>query len=119
MDSRAVPHRVSIVVKTARTRGHFAIDKAPAHIDLVDVRAGVPNEAVNRASMVPSVGCPLEANARAVTDPSAIQHAAKGEVLIMKGDRHGHGCGLVHRSPPVEHLGLTRVVLVISAVERA
>jgi hypothetical protein len=79
----------------------------------------VPNEAVNRASMVPSVGCPLEANARAVTDPSAIQHAAKGDVLIMKGDRHGPGCGLVHRSPPVEHLGLTRVVLVISAVERA
>lgn len=77
----------------------------------------VPNEAVDRAAMDGVPGCPLEANTRIVRCSTLIQHASVGDVLMMKQDLHPDGLGLVHRSPPIEQLGGTRVALILSTVD--
>jgi len=35
-------------------------------------------------------------------------------VLILKGERDRAGCGPVHRSPPIEATGITRLVLTMT-----
>lgn len=61
---------------------------------------------------------PEEANRVIVPDRRRVRRARAGDVLMMKGalgsSRRG---GQVHRSPPIEHAGLARVVLVITALE--
>lgn len=57
---------------------------------------------------------PDEANRAIVRRETGVRRARAGDVLLMKG-RLGGGDGLVHRSPPIEELGLVRVVLVVSA----
>lgn len=77
----------------------------------------VAADAVRRGAL----GQPYEsveaANLAIVADPAAVRHAAPGDLLVMKGARHEHGRGAVHRSPPVEHLGALRVVLAVSPME--
>jgi Protein of unknown function (DUF1826) len=74
----------------------------------------VPNACVDRGVLLEPPEDSDQANAHIVKDQAAIQRAAPGDVLLMKGARHTHALGLVHRSPPVEHLGVRRVVLVLS-----
>jgi hypothetical protein len=57
---------------------------------------------------------PEEANRAIVRRQTGVRRARAGDVLLMKG-RLGGGEGLVHRSPPIEALGIVRVVLVVSA----
>ena len=56
---------------------------------------------------------PDQANRSIVRREAGVRRAQAGDVLLMKG-RLG-GDGLVHRSPPIEALGLVRVVLVVTA----
>ncbi len=77
----------------------------------------LPNEAVNRAAMDCTPGCPDKANAKIMRSESSIERASAGDVLIMKKDLHPHGLGLVHRSPPIEHLQGSRVALILSTVD--
>lgn len=78
----------------------------------------VPNAYVNRTVLVEPPEDPTRANALIVTDPSAIQRAPVGEILLMKGAQHAHQLGLVHRSPPIEQANLRRVVLTLSTHEQ-
>lgn len=75
----------------------------------------VPNEYVNRRVLADPPEDPEESNRLVVTSPGAIRRAMAGDVLLMRGANHADGLGLVHRSPPIEHLGERRVVLVMSA----
>jgi Protein of unknown function (DUF1826) len=79
----------------------------------------VPDTAVRREALDHPPSCPCDANQAIVRDSSAIRHAVPGEVLVMKGGRHPHRRGAVHRSPPIEGTGQTRVVLIASVVEDA
>jgi hypothetical protein len=77
----------------------------------------VPETAVDRLALVDSPTCPHEANARIVRDLGAVRRAAAGDVVLLKGARHGSvdGRPAVHRSPPIEGLGTPRVVLIATA----
>ncbi len=75
----------------------------------------VPNEYVNRRVLAEPPEDPEESNRLVVTSPGEIRRAVAGDVLLMRGANHADGLGLVHRSPPIEHLGVRRVVLVLSA----
>jgi hypothetical protein len=75
-----------------------------------------PDEAVDRDALAHPPDCPCDANARIVRDPSALRQARAGEVLLMRGALHPSGVGAVHRSPPMEHTGRSRLLLVISTV---
>lgn len=77
----------------------------------------VPDEAVRREALVAPAEELAQANRAIVRDAFAIRHADAGDVLVMKGARHAHGCGAVHRSPPIEGTGRRRVTLVLSTVE--
>ena len=49
-----------------------------------------------------------------VKDPSLINRANTFDVIIVKGAKYENGeRSVVHRSPPIEHQGITRVVLKI------
>lgn len=74
----------------------------------------LPNAEVNRHVLGDPPEDADEANARIIACPTAVQRAIAGDVLLMKGARHAHGLGLVHRSPPVEDRGARRIVLVLS-----
>ncbi len=74
----------------------------------------VPDHAVTRAALGRPVDCPTDANKDIVKDAAAVRHAVPGEVILMKGARHPDGQGAVHRSPPIEGTGQTRVVLTMS-----
>ncbi len=79
----------------------------------------LPEEAVDREALE-RVGCsPAEANRHIVRDPSARRCAGAGDVLLMKGSRYPslHGGGAVHRSPPIDGTGQTRIVLVVSTFD--
>ena len=52
-----------------------------------------------------------------VPEASAVRCAQAGDVVIMKGQNHRHGLGAVHRSPPIEGLSASRVVLVVSTID--
>ena len=78
----------------------------------------VPPGAVARAALEHPPDCPCDANRAIVPDGAAVQHAAIGDVLVMKGALHPDGRGVVHRSPPIAGTGVTRVVLIASAEAR-
>lgn len=77
----------------------------------------VPGGAVRRRALGGSAACPAEANREIVRSESAVRRAVAGEVLVMKGARHEGGGGAVHRSPPIESTGRTRVVLIATTVD--
>lgn len=68
---------------------------------------------VRRDALAQAVVDPDEANRAIVRRAAGVRRARAGDVLLMKG-LLGGGDGLVHRSPPIEALGLTRVVLVVT-----
>jgi hypothetical protein len=78
----------------------------------------VPDEYVDRAALSNPPVDPTAANAVIVKDSNEIRRAAAGDVLLMKGARHPHGVGLVHRSPPIEGTGRARVLLTLSTRDR-
>lgn len=77
----------------------------------------VPEDAVSREALAHPANCPCDANKEIVRDAAAVRRAAAGDVLVMKGSRHEHGRGAVHRSPPIEGTNRVRVVLIASTVE--
>lgn len=56
-------------------------------------------------------------NSNIVIDPAKIQQAQEKDILLMRGEKWHKSNGLVHRSPPIEHLGLKRLYLSIDAIE--
>lgn len=66
-----------------------------------------------------NIDCPDEANRAIVRPGSAIQRVDPGDVVIFKGLTFpGVGeRGAVHRSPPIEGTGVTRVVLTVSLMD--
>lgn len=76
-------------------------------------------DVVRREALGPVYECPDEANRAIVRDATRVRRARAGEVLLMKGSLHRSGApGVVHRSPPIEGTGRTRVVLVASTITR-
>ncbi len=77
----------------------------------------LPEKAVNRAALRPSQDLAQEANRRIVKTPSEVRQARAGDVVLLKGVHFGSGSApaAVHRSPPIERQGATRVVLVATA----
>lgn len=76
-----------------------------------------PDGAVRRGALRAPAGCPDEANAAIVPDPSLVRRAGAGDVVLLKGDRWpgGEGRGAVHRSPPLGRSGARRLVLKATA----
>jgi len=58
-----------------------------------------------------------DANRALVPDPSRIRSLGEGHVGLLKGHAWpgNEGLGVIHRSPPIEHLGVRRLVLKIDA----
>jgi hypothetical protein len=80
----------------------------------------VPDASVYREALDCAAGTILEANRKIVPDVRSVQHVQPGEVIVLKGTRYpGNQHGAVHRSPPIAHLGLTRVVLVLTTYDKA
>jgi hypothetical protein len=77
----------------------------------------LPDHAVERTAMQPSTDCPIEANRAIVRSAAEVRRAASFEVLLLKGEQHGKGRGAVHRSPPLEATGQTRVLLTLSGLD--
>ena len=77
----------------------------------------LPETAVNRSALEPSPELAHEANRRIVKTPDAVRQAGAGDVVLLKGAYFGSGSAraAVHRSPPIERQGATRVVLVATA----
>lgn len=98
------------------------------HVDFVGLRlvltyAGpgtewLPNSAVDRAALAHPLDCPCDANKKIVRSEGEIRRAKAGDVVILKGGKfHGDPTrAAVHRSPPVEASGETRVVLIATAL---
>lgn len=95
------------------------------HVDYVRLRlittyAGpgtewLPDAAVERSILSDPPECHLAANARIARDARRIRHARAGDVLVLKGELDAPGRGAVHRSPPIEASGGSRVVLSLTA----
>jgi hypothetical protein len=108
------------------TFGEVATDQCRKfHVDNVDRRLittyvgpgteWVPAAAVDRTILAAPPIAIEAANRAIVRTRAAVQRAASGDVLIMRGLRGGGAArALVHRSPPIEHLGLRRVVLTLT-----
>jgi|GEM_PF-261625 len=87
------------------------------HTDMVGIRLlctyrgpgtlWVPNQAVRRDRL----GTPPTSPDDLVRDPTAIRQIPQGAIALLKGDDfHPNHPGVVHRSPPVEREGLTRLL---------
>lgn len=72
-----------------------------------------PNDAVVRSALGARDPDVDEANRAIVPDLGRLRRAGTGDVLVMKGTTYlpNDAGGLVHRSPPIEHIGSRRVVL--------
>lgn len=80
------------------------------HLRLITTYLGpgtqwVPESAVRRAAFGRCYSRVADANRAIVSDRTQVRHAVAGEVLVMKGVRHGDGLGVVHRSPPIRRSG--------------
>lgn len=97
------------------------------HVDFLRLRAmatyvgpgteWIRERDVNRWVLDAPPLCPNEAN-RAILRPGGqVEHARTGDILLLKGARWGDGVqGIVHRSPPIEAAGLSRIVCIVSAL---
>lgn len=76
----------------------------------------LPEAALRREALVDPPACSTTANQLIVKDPALVQRAHSGDVLVLRGHDGVNAGGLaaVHRSPPIEQSGKTRVVLVAS-----
>jgi Protein of unknown function (DUF1826) len=66
--------------------------------------------------------CPAHArNDALVKDPRQIKKVRTGDVVIMKGERFpgNAGAGIIHRSPPIQSSGISRLVLTIDDLASA
>ncbi len=74
---------------------------------------------VDRTHLSCSDECVESTNAQVVPNSLAIQRAVAGDVVIFKGELYPNnlGHGAVHRSPPIMHLGVRRLVLTIDAMQ--
>lgn len=43
-----------------------------------------------------------------------IRHMPRHAAALFKGEGHGQGHGIVHRSPPIKHIGTTRLLLCLN-----
>lgn len=77
----------------------------------------LPDEAVHREALAAPPSAAEEANRQVLRDAAGVRHARAGDVLILKGARHEHARGAVHRSPPIEGSYAARVVLIASTLE--
>jgi hypothetical protein len=77
----------------------------------------VPSYAIDREVLADPPLCPREANRRIVRDRRAVRHARAGDVLLLKGERHGKARAAVHRSPPIAARGLVRLVLTLTTAD--
>jgi len=77
----------------------------------------VPEEAVRRDCLGIRLATVADSNQAIVPDFNAVRRALPGDVIVMKGACHPSGRGAVHRSPPIDGTGQTRIVLVASTVE--
>jgi hypothetical protein len=130
-DLAALLARFASLAQASRLRVSFGAVRSDQcrkfHVDYVRYRlistyAGpgtewVPDDAVSREALSRKGSSPRDANQEIVPSASAVQHAAAGDVIVMKGARHECRRGAVHRSPPVEASGKVRVVLVASTVD--
>ncbi|MEE2785959.1 MAG: DUF1826 domain-containing protein [Myxococcota bacterium] len=73
------------------------------------------NEDIGREHLGSSELGAKSANARLIRAGASLQQSKEGEVLLLKGETyHGNeGRGVAHRSPPIEALGVNRLVLKI------
>jgi hypothetical protein len=77
----------------------------------------VPDRAVDRRVLAHPPLSPHDANREIVRDGRAIRRAKPGDVLLMKGERSAPGHAVVHRSPPIETRGLSRLVLTLTTAD--
>jgi len=75
------------------------------------------DDAVDRDVLARPPECPDEANEVIARRPGAVQSAATGDVLVLKGQLGHAGYGVVHRSPSIEARELVRLVLVLTPEE--
>lgn len=76
----------------------------------------IASEHVERAVLDHPPSCPCDANQQILRAGGEVRRCDAGDVLIMKGARYGGAePGAVHRSPPIEQLAITRLVLIVSA----
>lgn len=75
-----------------------------------------PDSAVDRRAIGKGYSSNELANAAIVPHARSIRCARNGEVVLLKGDAWPGNRGFVHRSPPIEALGLRRLVLVVNAI---
>jgi len=76
-----------------------------------------PDGAVDRRALGREYPSTELANLAIVQHTRAIRCAAVGDVVLLKGDAWpgNAGRGAIHRSPPIEALGIRRLVLVVNA----
>jgi hypothetical protein len=68
-----------------------------------------------RAANLYALGSPHHQAHHVIADPDAIQQADSLALVWMKGNRFATDqLGAIHRSPPIQHLGLARLILRIS-----
>lgn len=97
------------------------------HIDYVRMRlvttyAGpgtewLPNHALHRDILREPPECYREANAAIVKDGRLVRRARAGDVVVMKGELAIPGGAAVHRSPPIESSGHSRLMLTLTTIE--
>ncbi|HVK66140.1 MAG TPA: DUF1826 domain-containing protein [Polyangium sp.] len=79
----------------------------------------LPEDVVRREELAPAPLAPAEANRRIVRDPGKIRRANAGDVVLLKGERYpGTERAAVHRSPPIQELGVSRVVLIATTYDK-
>lgn len=78
-----------------------------------------PEDAVCREAIDKPCESVADANRLIVPNASLVQHIQPGEIIVLKGTRYpGNARGAIHRSPPIAHLGLTRVVFVLTTHDK-
>jgi len=80
------------------------------HVRLIQTLHGLGTEYLTESNLMRQ-GLGLGKNELIVREATKVCRANEGEIFFMRGDRWFRRAGLVHRSPPIEHLGLRRVYL--------
>ncbi len=98
----------------------FHVDRRHARLLCTYVGPGtewVANAAVRRDALCSDTDDVARANDIVVRDWRKVRSVARGWVAVLKGELWpgNDGNGLVHRSPPISSLGLTRLVLALDA----
>jgi hypothetical protein len=117
--SPARRHRLTLSAVFTNQCRKFHVDRCPLRLITTYTGPGtewVPDAVVRWDALDDSTPCPDRANRAIVADRRQVRHARPGDVLMMKGsDGFRRSLGQVHRSPPIEDLGVGRLVLVITS----